>query len=67
MTDIEGVEIKEGQTLYYSSYTPFENKEEGIVYVNDTYGGLWVNAIPVALLSHNKEYRKLKVAKNGKI
>lgn len=60
--DINGIEITEDCTLQYSSYTPSENVEKGIVYIHKKYDGLWVNGVPVSLLhSHGLDYRKIKV------
>lgn len=62
MVDINNIEIKEGQNLKYSTYTPTEEINMGKVYVHDKYGGLWVDSVPISLLyNHGLDYRKLEV------
>ena len=65
MKDINGIKIKEGQTLEYSVYTPLESTDNGIVFFHKRHSGLWVNNAPIRLLlSQGVEYRKLKVVKD---
>jgi len=59
--DINGVEIKTGQTVTYSSYTPNEKTVTAIVRKSLKYGGLWAGVVPITSLLDNIPYRKLTV------
>lgn len=59
--DKDGVEIKKGMTVSFSSYTPEENTEIRKVKIDDD-GQLWAGEVPITMLiNHGYEYRKLKV------
>ena len=59
--DMNGVEIKAGMTVSYSSYTPNEKTEIRKVIVQED-GSLWAGEVPVQMLiNHGYEYRKLTV------
>ncbi len=63
--DINGDEIKEGQTISFSFYAPEENTEVEKVYIHPNYGRLWAGNTPISLLINNGlDYRKVKIIKN---
>ena len=59
--DKNGMEIKEGMTVSFSSYTPKENTEIRKVRIDED-GRLWAGEVPITMLiNHGYEYRKLTV------
>lgn len=59
--DMNGVEIKAGMTVSFSSYTPEENTEIRKVKADED-GKLWAGEVPIQMLiNHGYEYRKLTV------